>query len=42
MANPWIEHMRKHMRGKKFQNRAEINAFVKKLAQEYRASKANK
>lgn len=42
MANQWIEYMRKHMKGKKFSGRAEINAYVKKLAQEYRASKTER
>jgi hypothetical protein len=35
----WVLFVKKHMKGKKFGSRAEVNAYMKTLSQEFKKGK---
>lgn len=38
-VSPWVAFVKKHMSGKKFKSRADVNAYMKQLSVEFKASK---
>lgn len=37
--SPWVAFVSKHMKGKKFKSRAEVNAYMKTLSVEFKKGK---